>query len=382
MALNRIEGHNLYIGGVISLRNKAALQEANITHVVSVLRMRPDENLTEGFQQLKIEVDDVDDEDLLQYFASANAFIQAGLDAGGGVLIHCAMGKSRSATICIAYLLHQHPKKLDPESALELIRKTRSIAEPNDDFMRQLWLYHEMGCPDDVTKDPRYLRWTSHRQIELSAACGKAPEIDVVRFEDELQRDSLASAGDKVTEIRCRKCRRMLATTPFINPHDQDTKKPTKPSPGGLDCAHIFLHPLTWMRPCLFPGPAAGASDPSSASSTSFEDGGGLGTASDEPPLSGRLTCPNPKCEANVGKFAWQGLRCSCGKWVVPAIGVARARVDVTERTVDSTTSVGSSNINDKNGINNRLGAMGIRLPPHMRGKAHENNDQNPRNNL
>lgn len=73
---------------VISLRNKAALQKANITHVVSVLRMRPDENLTEGFQQLKIEVDDVDDEDLLQYFASANAFIQAGLDAGGGVLVH------------------------------------------------------------------------------------------------------------------------------------------------------------------------------------------------------------------------------------------------------------------------------------------------------
>lgn len=50
--------------------------------------MRPDENLTDGFQQLKIEVDDVDDEDLLQYFASANAFIQAGLDAGGGVLVH------------------------------------------------------------------------------------------------------------------------------------------------------------------------------------------------------------------------------------------------------------------------------------------------------
>lgn len=60
--------------------------------MVSVLRMRPDENLTEGFEHLKIEVDDVDDEDLLQYFASANAFIQAGLDAGGGVLVHwCVM---------------------------------------------------------------------------------------------------------------------------------------------------------------------------------------------------------------------------------------------------------------------------------------------------
>ena len=116
------------------------------------------------------------------------------------------MGKSRSATICIAYLLHRQ-KNLDPESALELIRRTRAIAEPNDDFMRQLWLYHGMGCPDDVTSDPTYLRWTSHRQIELSAACGKAPEIDVVRFEDELPRDIGAYEGEKVTEIRCRKCR-------------------------------------------------------------------------------------------------------------------------------------------------------------------------------
>lgn len=380
MALNRIEGYNLYIGGVVSLRNKAALQKANITHVVSVLRMRPDEDLTKGFQQLKIEVDDVDDEDLLQYFASANAFIQAGLDAGGGVLVHCAMGKSRSATICIAYLLHRQ-KSLDPESALELIRRTRALAEPNEDFMRQLWLYHGIGCPDDITNDPRYLRWTSHRQIELSAACGKAPEIDVVRFEDELPRDSGAYEGEKVTEIRCRKCRRMLATTPFINPHDQDTKKNTNPSTEGLDCAHIFLHPLTWMRPCLFPGADA------STASLSCSDGGGLaGTATDEAPLSGRLTCPNPKCEANVGKFAWQGLRCSCGKWVVPAIGVARARVDVTERKADNTTSVASNNnnnnITNSNNINNRLGAMGIRLPPHMRGVVQENNAQSPRNNL
>lgn len=50
--------------------------------------MRPEEDLTQDFEQLKIDVDDVDDEDLIQYFASANAFIQAGLDAGGGVLVH------------------------------------------------------------------------------------------------------------------------------------------------------------------------------------------------------------------------------------------------------------------------------------------------------
>lgn len=68
----------------------------------------------------------------------------------------------------------------------------------------------------------------------------------------------------------------------------------------------------------------------------------------------------------------------------MPAIGVARARVDITQRKADSTTSVASSNNSgvNNNSINNRLGAMGIRLPPHMRGVAQGNNGQNPRNNL
>lgn len=115
------------------------------------------------------------------------------------------------------------------------------------------------------------------------------------------------------------------------------------------------------MRPSLFPG-------------TSQETDGATAT-SDDAPLSGRLTCPNPKCEANVGKFAWQGLQCSCGKWVVPAIGVARARVDINERKGNAPGSSGNSG--------SKLGAMGIRLPPHMRGLgvSPDNEDQTRRNN-
>lgn len=44
--------------------------------------------------------------------------------------------------------------------------------------------------------------------------------------------------------------------------------------------------------------------------------------------LEGRLECPNARCKANVGKYSWKGMRCSCGAWVVPAISLARARVD------------------------------------------------------
>lgn len=42
--------------------------------------------------------------------------------------------------------------------------------------------------------------------------------------------------------------------------------------------------------------------------------------------LDGRLECP--KCKTNVGKYAWQGMQCSCGDWVVPGISLSKGRID------------------------------------------------------
>jgi dual specificity phosphatase 12 len=73
---------------MFSLRRRDALTQANITHVVSVLRMPLDPELFNPFEQLRIEVDDVEDENLIEHFPTTNRFIQDGLDAGGGVLVH------------------------------------------------------------------------------------------------------------------------------------------------------------------------------------------------------------------------------------------------------------------------------------------------------
>lgn len=56
--------------------------------MLSVLRLPLDQKLFEGFAHKVVEVDDVDDENLLEHFPSCNKFIQDGLDAGGGALIH------------------------------------------------------------------------------------------------------------------------------------------------------------------------------------------------------------------------------------------------------------------------------------------------------
>ena len=64
------------------------MKNANITHVVSVLQMQLEVDLFSSYKHLQIQVDDLDDEDLLQHFPATNAFIQSGLDEGGGVLVH------------------------------------------------------------------------------------------------------------------------------------------------------------------------------------------------------------------------------------------------------------------------------------------------------
>src|SRR5436189_6479432 len=76
------------IFSLMALSNKIGLKRANITHVITVLRMEADERQFDSFEHLHIHVDDVADENLLEHFPSTNAFIQSGLDGGGGVLVH------------------------------------------------------------------------------------------------------------------------------------------------------------------------------------------------------------------------------------------------------------------------------------------------------
>lgn len=77
---------------IFSLRRKEAFAQANITHVVSVLRLPLDDALFAKYKHLVVEVDDVEDENLLEHFAATNAFIREGLDGGGGVLVHWSVG--------------------------------------------------------------------------------------------------------------------------------------------------------------------------------------------------------------------------------------------------------------------------------------------------
>jgi len=117
---------------------------------------------------------------------------------------YSAMGKSRSATFVAAYLMHKY--NISPSDAISQIRESRPLAEPNDGFMRQLELYHQMNMPVDVEGSPIYKRWLFQRELRLSNECGQAPDADKIRFEDE-HVDAKGEATPAEKELRCKKCR-------------------------------------------------------------------------------------------------------------------------------------------------------------------------------
>ncbi|KAH0544866.1 hypothetical protein GP486_008490 [Trichoglossum hirsutum] len=272
---------------MFSLRRRETLQRANITHVLSVLSLPLDKMLFAPYKHMVVKVDDVEDENLLEHFTTTNGFIQEGLEGGGGVLVHCAMGKSRSAACVMAYLIQKY--HVTPQEALERLQQSRPICEPNPGFMQQLELYHQLQAPTDLDSHPAYQRWVYKREVELSIACGKVP--DKIRFEDE-QLHAGPSSGSAAAgiELRCRKCRQAAAAAPNGQVAGDHTDAPAP-------CSHFFLDPLSWMKAELELGK-----------------------------LDGKFECP--KCGATVGKYAWQGLRCSCSEWIVPAISLARGKVD------------------------------------------------------
>lgn len=87
--------------------------------------------------------------------------------------------------------------------------------------------------------------------------------------------------------------------------------------------------------------------------------------------LAGRLECPNMKCGAQLGRYAWQGMRCSCGVWVCPAFSLQKGRVDEVTKKKDMPVnqSMGKDGFRTANVGTNGAGVGGIRLPPGMKGK-------------
>ncbi|KAJ4316665.1 hypothetical protein N0V94_005346 [Neodidymelliopsis sp. IMI 364377] len=160
----------LYIGGLYALYQTDLIRAAGITHVLSVIDYDP--LLQDRFSHLKhfhVRAEDHPNEDLLQHFEGAVKWIDQALRShgvdrgdGGGVFVHCAMGKSRSATLVVAYLMWKY--HLTPAAALDQLCEGRPVCDPNPGFKEQLAVWEEMcGCGTEEEKRRVYEVWEKRR---------------------------------------------------------------------------------------------------------------------------------------------------------------------------------------------------------------------------
>uniref|UniRef100_A0A8C5M5K3 Dual specificity protein phosphatase n=1 Tax=Leptobrachium leishanense TaxID=445787 RepID=A0A8C5M5K3_9ANUR len=129
----------LYLGDQEIAANRGELIQLRITHILNATHSRW--RGAEGYEGMNISYMGIDAQDsptfdMSVHFYTAADFIHNALrDKGGKILVHCAVGVSRSATLVLAYLMIHHDMTL--VDAITTVKDRRGII-PNRGFLRQL----------------------------------------------------------------------------------------------------------------------------------------------------------------------------------------------------------------------------------------------------
>ncbi|XP_036382841.1 dual specificity protein phosphatase 2 [Megalops cyprinoides] len=125
----------LFLGSAHHSSRRETLAKCGITAVLNVSSTCP--NLFEDELHYKtLRVEDSLVANIRACFPEAIDFIDSVKQHGGRVLVHCQAGISRSATICLAYLMHSRRVCLD--EAFDFVKQRRRVISPNLAFMGQL----------------------------------------------------------------------------------------------------------------------------------------------------------------------------------------------------------------------------------------------------
>jgi len=151
----------LWLGSLEAAQDWQRLQEQGIRHVITCGRGL-ETCLPEGVtRELSLKVDDLDEVDILEHLPPASDILDQLLSRMQSVLVHCAMGRSRSAAVVIAYVMRK--EHLSYTEALSSVQAVRPEVLPNTGFSRQLAWYASMGCPADL----RDSAGTSYRELAV-----------------------------------------------------------------------------------------------------------------------------------------------------------------------------------------------------------------------
>lgn len=132
---------NVYIGNEETAKDRYKLKSLAITHILNAGEWNNVDTGPEYYQDMNVDYYGITAEDtttfnLSQYFYTTADYIHQTLtNPQTKLLIHCVMGRSRSATLFLAYLMiHENMTVVD---AIDHVKRRRRIT-PNWGFLKQL----------------------------------------------------------------------------------------------------------------------------------------------------------------------------------------------------------------------------------------------------
>ena len=154
---------NIWLGNVMAASNVYNLKKEGFKKILCVMDYDiPKYQENEIFNRKIIEIVDSPTYNILKHFGECLNFIKG----DEKILVHCAAGASRSATVVIAYLMWKNKMKF--EDAMKFVQKKRPIIYPNFGFKEQLKMFEKLLIENnyDINKiNFKEIKWVSPEDI-------------------------------------------------------------------------------------------------------------------------------------------------------------------------------------------------------------------------
>ena len=156
----------LYLGNISGAENIDKIKKLGIKKVLSLIEelLWPVYKESDNIIHKKFTIYDFEQQNIIKYFGQSLNFIKG----DDKVLVHCAVGASRSATIVIAYIMWS--KKMPFKEALEFVRSKRFVVSPNFGFIDQLKLFEKILAENNYDIDKikfKDIKWEPPENIGL-----------------------------------------------------------------------------------------------------------------------------------------------------------------------------------------------------------------------
>lgn len=139
----------LWVGNLCSVFDKEELKNNGIdTVVTAVYGAKAPYPFDFNYQRANLM--DKEGEDIIGEFDRLLPIIHQDLMSGKGVILTCVEGRSRSVSLCAAYMIKHHGYSVD--EALEYIKERRSCIKPNEGYVRQLREFEEIIRSEKLVK--------------------------------------------------------------------------------------------------------------------------------------------------------------------------------------------------------------------------------------